>query len=105
MLVGVSTVENRVINYLLGQILSTIAFTELRTQQQLGYVVEAGAGGVSNVQYMSTAVQGNKLGADEVEAAMEQVHYVAMPEHLRNMTDQEFQNYKSSFEEALLEPP
>eukprot|EP00927_Polykrikos_kofoidii_P056584 TRINITY_DN5067_c1_g1_i1.p1 TRINITY_DN5067_c1_g1~~TRINITY_DN5067_c1_g1_i1.p1 ORF type:complete len:1156 (+),score=190.30 TRINITY_DN5067_c1_g1_i1:44-3511(+) len=104
-LVGVSTVENRVILGILSSIVHNVAYTELRTNMQLGYVVDAGVSSISNVQVMSTAVQGDKLKADEVEGAVQYVFMDLMPKMLENMTVEELAKHKASLEEELLQPP
>merc|ERR1719221_325680 len=81
---GVSTVESRVLLSLLAQILNNVAYTELRTSRQLGYVVSAGMGQIANVLYMTCMVQGNVLGADDVDAAIEGVYSNLMPSRLQN---------------------
>jgi secreted Zn-dependent insulinase-like peptidase len=102
---GVSTVKNRVVFGILGKILSALAYNELRTARQLGYVVNAGASQVSNVQYMSCVVQGNALNADAQEAAIEHVLTHLMPKRLSHMIDKEFDTYKATLRQELLQPP
>jgi len=102
---GVSNLKSRVVLGILGQILSAVAYNELRTARQLGYVVNAGTSQVSNVQYVSCVVQGNSLKADHVEAAIEHVYLHLMPKRLAELTDKEFANYKASFREDLVQPP
>jgi secreted Zn-dependent insulinase-like peptidase len=102
---GVSTVEQRVVVDLLGQILSSLAYEELRTKRQLGYVVSAGASRISNILHVTALVQGTKLNADEMEGAIELVFTKIMPERLQNMTAEEFENYRTALEKVILEPP
>jgi len=102
---GVGTVRSRVIVGILGQILSAVAYNELRTARQLGYVVNAGSALVSNVQYVSCIVQGNSLKADPIEASIEYVMTNLMPQRLANLTDKEFASYKDSLRQELLQPP
>jgi secreted Zn-dependent insulinase-like peptidase len=104
-LVGLRTVESRVVFGILNGILYQIAFAELRTKRQLGYRVNAGISPMSNVDYVSIVVQGDQLKADMVEGAVEYVYNVAFPEALANMTHDEFSAHKKSFETMLLEPP
>lgn len=105
LIAGVSTVQSRVVLGILGQILSAVAYNELRTAKQLGYVVNAGTSQVSNVQYVSCVVQGNALKADSVEAAIEHVLTHLMPKRLLKLTDKEFAAHKDSFRQDLLRPP
>jgi len=104
-LAGIATVESRVILGLVGQILSVLAYNDLRTERQLGYVVSSGVGQMSNVQYISTIVQGETARADDMEVAVERVYFKLMPERLRNLTNEEFDTYKDSFRQQLLQPP
>jgi len=102
---GVSTVESRVLYGILGQILSQLAYDELRTEKQLGYVVSAGELQISNIQAVSIVVQGTALDADSMEAAIEHVYFQSMPKLLANLTDEDFQSYKAALKHQLLEPP
>lgn len=104
-LYGVSTPQSRVKWGILSSILSNIAYEELRTQRQLGYVVNAGVLQLSNVQGVSCVVQGTKLKADQLEAAVESVYQKFMPEKLANLTDEEFKEHAASFRQSLLLPP
>eukprot|EP00928_Gymnodinium_smaydae_P036170 TRINITY_DN25319_c0_g2_i1.p1 TRINITY_DN25319_c0_g2~~TRINITY_DN25319_c0_g2_i1.p1 ORF type:complete len:850 (-),score=146.59 TRINITY_DN25319_c0_g2_i1:181-2730(-) len=105
MLHGVSTVENRVLFGLLSQMLSQLAFTELRTKRQLGYVVNAGSIQISNIQGISAVVQGIAMRADQMEAEVEKVYFEAMPNFLKELSDAEFISYRTSFKQGLLNPP
>jgi len=61
---GLTTVENRVLLALISQIFSQVAFNELRTNQQLGYIANGGLVTLSNVQMLSAIVQGDRRDAD-----------------------------------------
>eukprot|EP00747_Dinoflagellata_sp_TGD_P162306 gnl/TRDRNA2_/TRDRNA2_179760_c0_seq1.p1 gnl/TRDRNA2_/TRDRNA2_179760_c0~~gnl/TRDRNA2_/TRDRNA2_179760_c0_seq1.p1 ORF type:complete len:1195 (+),score=248.56 gnl/TRDRNA2_/TRDRNA2_179760_c0_seq1:68-3652(+) len=104
-LAGVADVESRVILSILGQILDPVAYNRLRTDMQLGYVVSAGVSILSNVQYMTAVVQGLVMDADETEAAIEGVFTNLMPKRLQDLTQDEFNSFKGSFGEGLLERP
>eukprot|EP00929_Paragymnodinium_shiwhaense_P083871 TRINITY_DN4481_c0_g1_i1.p1 TRINITY_DN4481_c0_g1~~TRINITY_DN4481_c0_g1_i1.p1 ORF type:complete len:1167 (+),score=267.05 TRINITY_DN4481_c0_g1_i1:946-4446(+) len=104
-LAGVSTVETRVLHGLLSSMLRTVAYSELRTNRQLGYVVSAGISAMGNVQYVSCVIQGAKLNADKMEGAAEFVLGHLFPKSLRNMTAEEFESHKASLKEQLLQPP
>jgi len=105
LLQGVATVEGRVLYGILGQLLQHVAYTELRTNQQLGYVVNAGTIMLSNVLGMSVVVQGDKLKADEVEAAVEAIYLDAMPKKLEALSEEEFTSWRHSFQQSLTKPP
>jgi secreted Zn-dependent insulinase-like peptidase len=102
---GVATVPSRVILGLLGQMLHTVAYNELRTSRQLGYVVNAGSSQISNVQFLSCTVQGIALKADAVEGAIEHVYTQLMPKRLNELTEKEFKAYKDSMRQELIQPP
>mmetsp|Transcript_22894 Transcript_22894/g.66018 ORF Transcript_22894/g.66018 Transcript_22894/m.66018 type:complete len:1164 (-) Transcript_22894:110-3601(-) len=102
---GVGNVEKQVEFQLLGKIVGTLAYTELRTKRQLGYVVNAMATTISNVLVISAMVQGTVLKADEVEAAMEHVLMELMPKRLRELEEKEFQSFVDSLRDSVLQPP
>lgn len=102
---GVGDVESRVLFGLIGDILRSMTYSELRTKRQLGYVVSAGTSMVSNVQYVSAVVQGNVLRADDVEEAIEEVFQELMPKRLKELSKDEFAAYVESYRQAVLQPP
>jgi len=104
-MLGEATLKSRVLMGLLSHMLSSVAYTELRTNMQLGYVVNGGVGKLSNVQMISCVVQGDVMKADEMEAAVEHVLTGIMPQKLANLTDKDFELHKSSFQNELLSPP
>jgi len=101
----VSTIAGRVSFGIIGKILKNLAFKELRTKRQLGYVVFAGAQLHSNAQSIQVLVQGAKLDADRLEAAIEGVYLHLMPKVLKDLSDEDFDNYVQSFQQELLQPP
>jgi len=105
LLVGVSTVESRVLYGLLGEMLRQLAYNKLRTSMQLGYVVNAGSLLISNVLAVSTAIQGKAIQADHMEAAVEQVYYDIMPSFLRTLSDDDFKAHRNAYRQQLLQPP
>lgn len=102
---GISTVESRVILGILGPMFKSMAYTKMRTEQQLGYVVNAGAVLLSNVHLMSCVVQGTKLDPDAMEAAVHHLTLDLMSSRLGDMKDEEFQTLKRSFRADLQQPP
>jgi len=101
---GVATVESRAIGSMLSGILKTKLYTQLRTEEQLGYVVTGGSGVMSNVQYTAAIVQGSVRSADEMELAVESVLLKSFPEHLKAMTEEDFQHQKAMLMQQLLQP-
>jgi secreted Zn-dependent insulinase-like peptidase len=104
-LVGPRTVESRVLHGLLTGILHNQAYSYLRTNKPVGYIVAAGLNPIGNVDYVNVLVQGDSLRADKVEALIEYVLSVIMPRFLLNMTDDHFDSQKESFMQKLLRPP
>lgn len=102
---GVSDVPSRCILNLASSLLGTAAFDNLRTQQQLGYVVGGGMSSISNVLFMRVVVQGTKVDADEAEAAIEGLLTTTMPKILNDLTNDDFKRQVSSMKQQLLEPP
>merc|ERR1719310_1420525 len=102
---GVPEIADIAIYGIIGQVLQPIAFDELRTKQQLGYVVSGGVGMVSNVLFASVNVQGDVKLPDEIEPQIEMVLTKMVTEKLQKMTDDEFETYKASYLKELLEPP
>lgn len=105
LVLGVATVESRVRASMLAKILDPLVFSELRSNRQLGYVVQAGISQLSNVLSLNTIVQSSVLNADELEAAAESVLTGLMPERLANLTELDLLNYKLAFKQSLLQPP
>lgn len=102
---GVATIQKRVIMNLLGQMLKPTAYGYLRTSLQLGYVVSAGTGLLSNVLYLSVIVQGVAKPPDEMEAHIEYVLTKMFPDRLASLSQSEFQSYKDSVANKMLEKP
>lgn len=102
---GVASDADAVTFGILGQILAPLAFGELRTKQQLGYVVHGGVGAVGPVTAATVVVQGDAKLPDEIEPQIEKVMTTMMFEKLENMTQAEFESFKASYESGMLEPP
>merc|ERR1719265_367369 len=66
-LYGVPDIAESVTYGILSQLLQPAAYDELRTNQQLGYVVQADISASSNVLTVSVVVQGATKLPDEVE--------------------------------------
>jgi insulysin len=102
---GVPDISDSVKFGILSQVLRPAAYDELRTNQQLGYVVQGGIGMDSNVLHASVMVQGDAKLPDEIEPQIEMVLTTIMEKKLAEMTDQEFEAFKASYAKQLLEPP
>jgi len=66
-LYGVPSIEESVMFNIIGKVLSPAAYEELRTNQQLGYVVQGELGMISNVLHAMVMVQGTTKLPDEIE--------------------------------------
>merc|ERR1719316_2394970 len=102
---GVPEIADSVKFGILSQVLKPAAYDELRTNQQLGYVVQGGVGMTSNVLHASVMVQGATKLPDEIEPQIEMVLTTIMEKKLKDMTEQQFNSFKDSFAKDLLEPP
>jgi len=102
---GVKTVKSRVLIGLVGKILGTVAYNELRTVRQLGYVVQGGAASFSNVMAVKVIVQGIVLDADQAEAAIQAVITDFMPRKLAELKQEELDSMKSALSNELVTPP
>eukprot|EP00746_Dinoflagellata_sp_MGD_P167388 gnl/MRDRNA2_/MRDRNA2_97964_c0_seq1.p1 gnl/MRDRNA2_/MRDRNA2_97964_c0~~gnl/MRDRNA2_/MRDRNA2_97964_c0_seq1.p1 ORF type:complete len:1184 (+),score=293.62 gnl/MRDRNA2_/MRDRNA2_97964_c0_seq1:176-3727(+) len=105
LLAGVPDVIDSVVWSIIGQVLGPVAYDELRTRKQLGYVVSGGVGKLSNVLVLNVVVQGKEMQPDETEAAIDMVLTKLMPERLLAMTTEEFESYKEATAKAFLKPP
>eukprot|EP00746_Dinoflagellata_sp_MGD_P158233 gnl/MRDRNA2_/MRDRNA2_86422_c0_seq2.p1 gnl/MRDRNA2_/MRDRNA2_86422_c0~~gnl/MRDRNA2_/MRDRNA2_86422_c0_seq2.p1 ORF type:complete len:1119 (-),score=278.53 gnl/MRDRNA2_/MRDRNA2_86422_c0_seq2:80-3436(-) len=102
---GVPDIADSVKFGILSQVLRPAAYDELRTNQQLGYVVQGGIGMSSNVLTASVMVQGDAKLPDEIEPQIEMVLTTIMEKKLADMSDHEFEAFKASYAKQILEPP
>lgn len=102
---GVTTVESRALFNIIGSVLQQTAYSYLRTEKQLGYVVTGGASIMSNVDYVSIIIQGNRLNADEAEAAAEYVFSTLVLAKLRELSDEDFASLRGAYLQELAAPP
>lgn len=66
-LLGGDSPEIRAATLVLGNFIAEPFFSELRTRQQLGYIVGANAGGEENTHFAYFIIQSGEYSADEVE--------------------------------------
>jgi len=104
-LVGVATVENRAAFGAIGLILGNLMYSQLRTEEQLGYVVQGAVGSMSNVLYVAGLVQGTSRSADEMEAAIEGIFWKRLPDFLENLTADAIDSYRKALLQQYLQPP
>ena len=89
---------------LLSEILSEPTFHELRTVQQLGYMVFQGLETVGNTREMSFVVQSADVGAEELLRRVRQFLVDFSAKHLSGLTDQKLENYVNSLSALKAEP-
>lgn len=104
-LVGVATVPTRVLLGMVGSMYSQLVFAELRTKDELGYVVSGGVSEQSTVLTIDCFVQGEKALPDEVEAKCENVWANIVPAQLAALDDTKLKAHKDAFKSSLLEGP
>ncbi|GAB5353791.1 hypothetical protein AAMO2058_000064300 [Amorphochlora amoebiformis] len=85
----------------LGSMIQEPAYDELRTKQQLGYIVSAGSGVTLNVFTLMFLVQGAEHSAEYYDGQIEQFART-FEKKLQDMSDTELEGFKSSIESALL---
>jgi len=104
-LVGTTSIQQRVLLSLIADVLFQTAFAVLRTQLQLGYEVGGTVSAISNVLTVSCYVQSEVASPDLSEQHCEKVLSVDMPLALEQIGDDDFKSLKESFRLALLQPP
>jgi len=97
---GVPDVAERVRLLMLGKMISNPAYDELRTKEQLGYVVFALLMPHQNTLEMRVIVQGAKENPDVVDTRIEAV-MDNFGHGLHNLSSTEFTNWKASVRSAI----
>merc|ERR1719181_828184 len=92
---GVPDIADSVKFGILSQVLGPAAYDELRTNQQLGYVVQGGIGMSSNVLKATVMVQGDAKLPDEIEPQIMMVMTDHMEKKLAALTQEEFESFKA----------
>ncbi|XP_065087542.1 insulin-degrading enzyme [Ochlerotatus camptorhynchus] len=100
---GMQNDQSNVYVDLVTQILSEPCYNQLRTKEQLGYIVFCGSRKSNGVQGIRVIVQSVKHPAF-VEERIE--HFLnGMVDHLENMTDEDFKRHKEALAAMKLEKP
>jgi len=97
---GVPSVADRVKLLMIGKMLSQPAYDELRTKQQLGYVVFAVMFPHLRTLELVMIVQGAKKAPDDIDARIEDV-LDNFAHTLRSLTASEFKNWKASLRSTI----
>ncbi len=89
---------------LLSEILSKPTFHELRTVQQLGYMVFQGFQTVHDIRVIYFIIQSTVVGADELMKRIRQFLVDFRTDNLEKLTDEELKNYVDSLSALKAEP-
>ncbi|MBD2811428.1 pitrilysin [Xenorhabdus sp. Vera] len=101
---GYDRITGYVYSNLLSSILSPWFFDQLRTTEQLGYVVSASNSGIGEQLGLGFLVQSNSKQPDYLHQRY-QSFYQQADKKLKAMSDAEFEQYKKSLLTEMREPP
>lgn len=90
---------------LLSQLASKDAFLVLRTQQQLGYVVQCGVRSVGRARGLSVLIQSSVMAPAGLESAIEEWIASFRAGFLAELTDEGLAPFRSAMCATLEEPP
>lgn len=100
---GLQSTEANMLLELFSQIISEPCFTVLRTDEQLGYIVWSGLRRTNGTQGLRLIVQSDKH-PQYVEERMD-LFMKSMQDHIKNMTEEQFNKHKESLAVNRLEKP
>jgi insulysin len=102
LMLGSDTPELRAATLALSAFVGPPVYTELRTKQQLGYIVFGGAGDEGRTQFAYFIVQSGDYAADELELRADAV-IRQLPAQLEALPDAEWQTIVAGVRDKLLE--
>lgn len=102
LLLGADTPELRAFSEALSAFVGPATYTELRTRQQLGYIVWGGAGNEDRTQFAYFIVQSGDHPAD-VLAARTDAFVATLPAQFAALTEDDWQTIKTGVRARLLE--
>jgi insulysin len=102
MLLGTDTPEMRAATLALASFVGPPVYTELRTKQQLGYIVFGGAGSEDHTQFAYVIIQSGDHPADVLESRADAV-IRQLPAQLEALPDAEWQTIVAGVRAKLLE--
>ena len=102
LLLGTDTPEMRAATLALAAFVGPPVYTELRTKQQLGYIVFGGAGNEDHTQFAFFIVQSGDYAADELESRADAV-IRQLPAQLAALPDADWQTIVAGVRAKLLE--
>ena len=101
-LLGSDTPETRAATQVLAAFIEPLVYEELRTRQQLGYIVSAGAGNEGHSEFAYFLVQSGDYAADVLETRADAV-IKRLPAQLEALPDAEWQAIVAGVRAKLLE--
>ena len=101
---GKETPWLRMAALIIGKFISQPFYTEMRTQQQLGYIVWAVAPEDNGQYYLFFIVQSESHPADEIRERAE-LFINSLPARFDDLSDEEFAEFKAAVRIELLEEP
>lgn len=103
--VGEPCLRDEALLLTLSQVASKDAFNVLRTQRQLGYVVQCGVRSVARSRGLAVLIQSAVRPPPELEAEIESWVRSFREDVLRPLTPAVFEQYKAAVAALLVEPP
>jgi len=102
LLLGTDTPEMRAASLALSAFIGPLVYAELRTRQQLGYIVFGGAGNEVRTEFAYFIIQSGDYPADELESRADAV-IRTFPAQLAALPDAEWQTILAGVRDKLLE--
>lgn len=96
--------EVRVAAMLMSNFTRDLFYGELRTKQQLGYIVGSGAGGSGRQRYLSFTIQSSGYAADDLRRRAE-TFIATLPAQLQALTDEQWATLVAGVRASLEEKP
>lgn len=103
-LLPANTARERAAAFVLGNFVSQPFFNELRTRQQLGYIVGAGAGASRETRFLSFVIQSSGFGPDELRQRAE-TFIASLPDQLAALPPADFDALLAGARANLEEKP
>jgi len=94
----------RAASMVIGNFISEPFYTELRTRQQLGYIVGSGAGASVRQRYLSFTIQSSGYAADDLRRRAE-TFIATLPAQLEALTPEQWSTLVAGARSALEEKP
>jgi len=89
---------------ILEKFISPLFYTQMRTQEQLGYIVWTAASEDNGQYYLIFVVQSESHPADQIRQKAD-LFMKGLPDEFEKLSDEEFAEYKAAVRDELLEKP